>query len=441
MGVIDRLKAVFSRRDSGDALAKTATTSAEVALNTPRVIDRMAREPRWVYSLSSATESGMTASLWVYCCASLIANSVASLPLRVMKGKRALQRHALLDLLKRPHPQMRLKHWQAARAYNLLLTGTDYVHVLRASAMGESRTHRGAGLPHELWPYPEGEFRTKVEPFGAPRITGYERCTGGLLKVTERDVIRTMSVRPGREGAKRGLAPLEAAAREASMDDAAADWQRNSFANRAVPDGAFELESVDQFGTPLDEKQLNEARKHLKEAWSGATNAREPMVYGSAKWIQMALSAVDMDFIASRDASGKAICAAFGVPDVLFRASSSTFSNLPAARAWFWDTTVLPLAELLVEGLSDELAPEFGPDLSIDLDKTRVHALLQLELERWAVADKALDRGAPMSVVSPHYDLGVPEYPDWDVGRVASTQQPITIITPGASAPGSQEAA
>jgi len=425
MNLWGRIKGAFRGRSSTALVKTSSTSSAEVAINNPPVLPRHAREQRWLYSVGAATQTSMTASLWVYCCASLIANAVASVPLKVMKGKRELRRHPLIDLLKRPHPESRFRHWQAERAYHLVLTGTDYIHIRRASVHGESLRYPGVNKPAQLWTYPEGEFRTKVESSGAPRVIGYERCTGGHLDVTERDVIRTMFVRPGREGAKRGLSPLEAASREASMDDAAANWQRNSFANRCRPDGAFELQTPP--GMTLRPEQLNEARKHLREAWMGSMNARAPMTYGNAKWIQMAMNAVESDYRGTRQDSGKAICAAFNVPDVFFKASDTKFANMPEARFLLWDSNIIPTAELLNEGINDELALEYGGDIRVELDLTKVHALNYLLKMRWDIADRELDRGVPMEQVSRRHNLGVEPYPGWD--------QPTTPQANGAPAP------
>lgn len=440
MGLLASIKGLFGgdRKAASTDLVKSSsstTTALTAADDAHRVIIRAAREPRWVYSELDALQSSMTRSLWVYCCASLVASCVATIPPRVtLGGVEVGDDHPLVERLRRPTSQHRWREWQAMRAYHLLLSGTDYVHVLRATALGSSAAHAGAGLPFELWPYAEGEWRTKVETRGAPRVKHFERLVGGRLEVGERDVIRTKLTRPGREGACKGLAPLEGAAREASADDAASEWQRNSYSNRLVPDGAFELSDVDpETGMPWRREQLLEAEEWLLRAWAGAANARAPMVYGSAKWQQMAMTAVEMDFVNSRSASAEGICAAFNVPSVVFRASETTFANLQTARYTLWDSGVLPVAETLFEGLDDELAPEYGPGLSIEPDLSAVDALLPILAARWDVADRELARGVPMSQVSRRHRLGVEPYPGWDVGLIPANLVPSDTYTAGGS--------
>ena len=78
--------------------------------------------------------------------------------------------------------------------------------------------------------------------------------------------------------------------------------------NRATPDGVFTHESI------LTPEQFEEARRQIRENFLAKTKKREPWVLGAgAKWNQMSMTPVEMDFIASRLANLRGIAAAFGL--------------------------------------------------------------------------------------------------------------------------------
>lgn len=398
-------------------------------------------DPAWARAMApGGTDDPLDESVYVYGCARELAEAVGSIPVLAYRAKHikgSIERvpagddDPLQELLWKPCRGMRQRAWLEARCYHLLLSGSDYLHVGRARVMGRSRTHPDLGRPAELWPYPEGEMRTEVSPTPPPVPLWFWRYDG--LQVPLHDCIATRLTRPGARGATLGLSPLEGATQEIGADAAAARWQRHSFQDRTVPDGAFELESRGD-DDPWSPDQIKEVRTMLAKTWAARGHGRTPLVYGNAKWVALSRTAVEMDFVASRGLTRAAIMAAFGVPTVRFDASGATFANLEGADFQFWNR-VVSLHKLLCEGLEDELAPEFGAEYRIAGDYSEVDALLFPQTRRWELARHPLDAGVPLSQVAETYHLPVTECPGWDVGRVPGNLVPADLDDLGDSRP------
>lgn len=382
--------------------------------------DYRSNDPAWARVGLSAEGRHLTDSVWVYACCRLIAGAVTSIPLVVRDQRGQIHRyHPLLALLDEPTPDSDYIEWATRRVYNLLLTGTDYLelHFYEGSHGAE---------PMQMWPYPEGIYRTETQDLlqGRPLIQCYRRMGE---EVPKDKVVRTAYVSPTRW--HQGLAPAAALAVETLADKEAATWQASSYSNRLLPDGVFTVPTDDM-------EQLKKFTEYMRTAWMNAKNAHMPIVMGggvmddmgavsgsrSVSYQRIAQTALEADFVNSRSQGMERITAGFGVPDVLFKASAATFANLPAARRWFWETTVVPLASMMLGPLNRRIAPYYrhmaaGP-VSIEMDLTDVPALAPVFDEKLDRAKKMIDLGVPPAQVNRRLDLGFEAWDGWDHSRV-----------------------
>lgn len=106
-------------------------------------------------------------------------------------------------------------------------------------------------------------------------------------------------------------------------------------------------------------------------------------------WQAMALSPADMDFAALKAAAARDIALAFGVPPMLLGLpGDNTYANYREANRALWRLTLLPLAERILGGVLQGLAPWFGgAKLAVDLD--RVPALAEDRERLWAQVSAA----------------------------------------------------
>lgn len=401
-------------------------------------------DPPWVFNPTGSIrlygESGALskelATVWVYACVSLIARSVAAIPLKVTKGGELVdpKTDPLAKLLARPAPGWTGTRFREAMTLYMELTGSAYIQKVRVRSRGASQWmqhHRASGelgIPAELWPFGEDTYEAVINESAAVPSTGFVRPAvmyyrgqrGERQEVW--DVIQTLFHRVGDGNEGEGLAPVDGARTEIASDEQAAAWQCSSFQNRAIPDGILTL----ALDTTVD--QYDEVEAQISGRWAGPENARRTIVLGGDKSKYHALSrtAVEMDYANGRKLTREGICGGLGVPPVLVGIlDRATYSNLKQAELVFNRSTVLPIAEMQVEALQRELAPEFGEDYEITLDRDAVDALLQLTAERWDVADKMWAKGVPMKQINDQLRLGLEPYPGWDVSYLPNSVQAV----------------
>lgn len=386
------------------------------------------------YNPDKAVAEGLQASVWVWRCCSLIAQAAASVPWKV-KQQVAIDRwepapsSRFQKLIDKPNPSWSRNRFMQETVYSLLLAGEAYQSKLRSKVLGNSQSvtdHEGkpVGIPHELWVLPPDRLAPIPGGTNRPLVVGYEARDAKKPKpqrVPASEIMQPMFVNPA--DPYHGLSPLEAARRDIDTDVAAADWQKHTFANRAVPDGVFKVnEYVEVDGDEEGDEDSGWAatKKALQEAYFGAKNARTPMMLGQdIDWIPIAQSMIDVDFQGGRKATKENICAAFGVPVILAGAiEGATYANFSASELWLWKATVLPILDMIRDVLNTQLAPEFGPGWRVDYDTANVSALLPLYLERLKAAKDLFAMGVPVSEINERLELGINEFEGWEVGKV-----------------------
>jgi HK97 family phage portal protein len=386
-------------------------------------------DPQWTYTFASSgdADAALKASVWVYACAREIATAAKSIPLRVYRGADLADDHPLARLLTRPAPGWTQARWMEATAYHLTLTGRSIARKYRARSLGQSAVHRGQGLPNEIFPFPGSAYKIEYDKDDIRYpIEEYKPRRGrDKTPILPRDMVDVVYVRPGRPDL--GMSPAEGSEREISTDAQASAWQQVALQNRGVPDGVFSAKM------PLNADQITEAEEQLKQRWAGIRNAHLPFILGSdLEWHDLAKTAVEMELLGGRMFTKSAICAAFGVPSVLFDAAGTTYANYETARAILMTHTVLPLVRSVRDQIMADLVPEYGdPTLSVEIDLEAADALLPFLRERWNVAKTALSVGVPMSQVSETFRLGVQPYTGWDVGLVPASSVPVDSLSVG----------
>ncbi len=278
----------------------------------------------------------------------LVAEGVGGLPLYAAQDDvRAMVRGELLE--------------QAAAA--LLLHGNAYVRIVTGS--------RGLPVALELLRPDRVEVVTDAagHPVAYDVRGGRERlriaARDGLLR---RQVIHIRSLNPDSDST--GLGCLEAATPAASIHNRASRWNKALLDNAARPSGALSYEPAD--GASLSAAQYEALKVQIAEQFAGAGNAGRPLLLdGGMKWLPMALTPADMDFVGLKEAAARDIALAFGVPPVLIGLpGDSTYANAREAGRALMRLTVLPLGGKILAALGELLGDWLGPvELRIDKDE------------------------------------------------------------------------
>ena len=264
-----------------------------------------------------------------------------------------------------------------ALAAHVLLHGNGYAQI----------GCDGDGTPVRLFPLrPE---RVSVEPdaSGWPMAYSY-RVSDQVTRYPAEDaagrtgIIHVRAFNPLDD--HYGLGCLGAAAGAVAIHNAATRWNKALLDNAARPSGALVYAAPD--GANLSPEQFDRLREELETAFQGAVNAGRPMLLeGGLSWQALSLSPQDMDFVALKAAAARDIALAFGVPPMLLGLpGDNTYANYREANKALWRQTILPLADKLLGGLAQGLAP-WMPGLRLSVDLNQLPALID---DRGALWDR-----------------------------------------------------
>ena len=333
--------------------------------------------PRWTSrNYRRLAEEGYRKNVIVHRCVRLIAESAASVPWRLTRDGKAIDRHPLLDLLNRPNPMEGGKALFENFYAFLSIAGDSYLEVVSAAD----------GAPAELYVLRPDRMKVVPGPNGWPRAYRYE--VGGRThdftvdQVSGQSAILHMKTfNPLDE--TYGMSPLEAAAFGIDIHNAASGWNKALFDNAARPSGALVYEPGD--AGHLSDEQFARLKEELADTYQGALNAGRPMLLeGGLKWQQMAFSPQDMEFVEGKHVASREIALAFGVPPLLLNIpGDNTYANYQEANRALWRLTLLPLLEKTVCGLNHWLVDNFGDGLAIDIDRDAISALQAERTAAW----------------------------------------------------------
>ena len=123
----------------------------------------------------------------------------------------------------------------------------------------------------------------------------------------------------------------------------------------------------------------------------GARNAGRPMLLeGGLDWKPMGFSPADMEFHQTKEAAGREIAIAFGVPPMLMGIrGDATYANYQEANRAFFRLTVLPLVTRVTAGLSHWLSSFTGEMVELRPDLDQVPALSDERDQQWARVGRA----------------------------------------------------
>nr|WP_297388236.1 phage portal protein [uncultured Roseateles sp.] len=362
---------LFGAKDSRTAVATQARVQQQVLPQpawTPRDYEGFCRE-------------GYQQNIIIYRCIHLISTAAASVPWLVYDAKgNEMQTHELLSLLKRPNPVQSGKElFTALYAYDLL-TGNGYLERVTSTISG--------GKPRELYALRPDRMRvlpgTSLVPRGYVYKVGNEEPTVWEWDVrTNRcDILHVKRFNPLNDWY--GMSPLEAAAMSADSHSEATRWNKRVLQNGARPSGILTLPDE------VVPDRYDEIAAKFEEKYQGAHNAGRPVVGPQGtEWVQMMLTAQDMDWLRGKEVSAREIALAYDVPEQLVGVpGQQTFNNYREARLAVYEDAVLPLLDRMAESLTNWFEP-FYPGVRIGYDEDKIPALAPRREATWAKVAQA----------------------------------------------------
>jgi HK97 family phage portal protein len=267
---------------------------------------------------------------------------------RIEDGWEDATEHPLAGLLAAPTPEHGNAEWVQHVALHLLLTGETLIWKWR----------NRAGQLAELWPVPTSWARPITDARG--QIATYEIYQGQVTPITVKpaDICRLWFPDPA--SPRQALGPLQAACRDAWLDESRQDYQAELLANNGRPGGlVYTLEE-------LSDEQKTGVRQAFTAGLRQGRRGRNVFIHGEGARYEPIPPVAELDWPGLTGLSETRICAAFGVPPIVvgLRAGleNATYSNYEQALRAFYRGTMVSLWTMLDAGLTRGL--ELGARVS-----------------------------------------------------------------------------
>lgn len=334
---------------------------------------RVAWSARDVVSLAKA---GFQGNPMGFRAVKLISEAAAALPLVLQDAERRYDRHPVLDLIRRPNGvQGRAELFEAIYGH-LLLSGNAYIEAVP----GIDR------LPGEL--HVLRSDRMAVVPGADGWPVGYDYTVGGrthrfAMREDFQPICHIKTFHP--QDDHYGFSPLQAAAVAIDVHTSASAWSKALLDNAARPSGAIIYKGADG-QSQLSNEQYDRLIGEMEMHHQGARNAGRPMLLeGGLDWKPMGFSPSDMEFQKTKEAAGREIAIAFGVPPMLMGITGdATYANYQEANRAFFRLTVLPLVTRVAAGISHWLSGFTGEIVELRPDLDQIPALAVERDQLWA---------------------------------------------------------
>jgi HK97 family phage portal protein len=340
---------------------------------------------------------GYNASAVVYTCVEKRATLISSVPwyggIKQADGtiERLDDSHPLNRLIETPNPDQSWLELMHCLSQNLDLSGNGYASIIRGGTRG---------LPIALWPL--SPLWMKIKPGREDLVDYYEYEQSGFKKkVDAADMVQLRLPNPN--DPIFGMPVLMAAGRATDIDRESGNWQKSSLQNRSASSLHVEVPEGTQ---PEDAQAIQDS---IVAKYSGASNADKPFVT-SGKITNLNRTAQEMDFVNSRKAVWAEICAVFGLSmsDLGFT-ESVNLANAEAMAKALWKNTIIPRLELMKRQLNNQLAKDFGENICLEYDTSKVDALQENFTEVLTNAEKLWRMGFSLEAINKRLSMGFDE--------------------------------
>jgi HK97 family phage portal protein len=299
-----------------------------------------------------------------YACTKLIASTASRLEWYLMReganGKNVeLERHPLLDLLKRPNEVESGSLFTEKLLSHLLLAGNAY-------ALGVSGSPNQP--PQFLYSMRPDRVVVNADRSGRFLVESYTYSPGQSSQTfLPEQVMHMMEFHPTHDFY--GLSRIEVAAQLVDQMNASAEWNAKRLQNDMRPPGML---------TAKSKWNVEQLRSQFREQYQGSENAGKPLVFSGEdiEWTDMSISAKDADWLEGQKFSMRQICSIYGIdPCLVGDPEYATYSNKREARKGLYLEVILPLMDMLRDEYQRWLVPRYGQGLILEYDRDQIEEL------------------------------------------------------------------
>lgn len=281
------------------------------------------------YSGEIINETNAFAQSAVLACITLLADSIASMPLELTRERGGrIERLPTPSVLRQPNERQTMFDFVHETITTLALHGNAYIYAPRGTN----------GLPVEM----RNIHPTLIED--VTDVDGYDyRIRGDLFNRSDIRAIHWLML-PNR---RRGISPLEAQRNTIGMAIAMDRFLAQFYGDGATPSSVLET----------DQNITQEQASLLRDTWEDAhwKRRRPAVLTGGLKWRPITTSASDNQMMEHRESIIRDIARAYRVPLHLIAGvggSNQTYQNVESAGVSFVRYTLLPWLARLENAMS-----------------------------------------------------------------------------------------
>jgi HK97 family phage portal protein len=353
----------------------------------------------------------------VRACVDANSQAIASLPLKIYRGRNEVTNHWLLDLFEQPNKSLGMS------AYDLKAQTVAIREVFGECFWLLERGGKG-GAVTQVWIY---------HPHAVTEI--YDRKTGELLaweftfenerfRIDPLDVLQFKKYDPLRHNPKRpsrGCSPLHSAMLAVSADMAAAQYNL-SFFSRGVAPGII-LMTKEELGDVNSDGLLTK----MKDRLSGKSGV--PLVLDGGEWAvaQVGQTQKDAEFIQGRALNRADILETFKTVPVVVGNQDAKYDNAEQQLLVWWMVGLNPIVSNFCETINVRLLNK-EKGVKADLSTEGVEVLQKVKRERIKSAIELVRTRVPWDVADRVFDLGLGSFEGSDVAFGSYTDTPIDQI-------------
>ena len=340
-------------------------------------------------------------------------------PSGLKEDRTEVTRHAALLVWRRPNPFMPWQEFAEVSQQHLDLAGEAWWVISTSRLTG--------GTPVEMWPV-RPDRMSPVES-NTDFIAGYIYTAPDGEKVPLRREQVIMVRTPAPLDVYRGESALGALSPDLNAEQMQATWASNFFRNSATPGGIVEVPNN------LNDDEFEEMVARWEQQHKGIANAgRVAIIEGGSKFVPLAYTQKDMQFVESRGFTKQAILDAYGFPKFgLGDVDDVNRATATASLALMAETLTVPRLDRLKAAANHDFLPLFGPgarELEFDYenpvppDQESENATMATKTTAWKTL---VDAGADPDEAADF--IGIPRM------KMAPKPEPKIIVPPGGSVP------
>lgn len=305
---------------------------------------------------------------WVFTCIKIIQTKAASVPLKVYRNNSAdeeqleeIKDHPLQKLLNTVNPFM--------NGYDLLEAHHGFMELAGNSYWLKDKITPD-GFANELYPLNPSRIAIKTDDKGVVVTYDYSVTPGKVTKkFTPDEILHFKTWNPLSD--HYGLAPICSARDSADTIMFSDQYNKAFFKNGAEPGGFLTSEkSIDE----ADRKRLSAIWKKLHQ---GVRKAHSVAVLDDGlKFTPSTASHKDMAYGELKRMSREDVLTVFQMPPCMVGVfDEANYSNAREQRRIFWQDCILPRLAKLESVLNERLAKQYGPDIVVKHDISKVEDL------------------------------------------------------------------